>query len=236
MGGDTPRARRRMASPRALAADAALEVILCGPADVVEPFAAEHDVAFPQVRLPRSSPWRSILPAPCARRSDFVHVAGCRLVKEAAQGFFGRLHWRCLAAGTLVMAVPWRRPACAGHGHPVARASRRHRRHRRKRRLQAHLVQFGQMASIYAEKVIGTSACAPRRSTSARRTRRVAVRTGGVQPAGKTAAELRGQREGSDIPVAPRSSRHHHRRLPRATPEDHHRGDLEDRFKTLKEP
>ena len=142
----------------ALAADADLSVILCGPAEVVEPFAAAHERCAAQ-------PASEVIamaehPANAVRKKkDSSIVVGCRLVKEgAAQGFFSAgSTGACLAAGTLVMGriKGVARPALAtvipSPVRPVvmcdvgANADCK----------PEFLVQFGQMASIYAEKIIG---------------------------------------------------------------------------------
>ena len=80
-----------------------LVVALCGPAEIVEPFAREHErcEAVPctqQIEMGEH-------PANAVRKKkDSSIVVGCRLVKEgAAQGFFSAgSTGACLAAGTLV--------------------------------------------------------------------------------------------------------------------------------------
>ena len=156
MGGDDAPAwcRRRR---QALASDPALEIVLCGPADVVEPFAAAHERCTPQacseVIAMAEHPANAV-----RKKKDSSIVVGCRLVKEgAAQGFFSAgSTGACLAAGTLVMGriKGVARPALATVIPSPVR--RRHVRHRGERDCKPeYLVQFGQMASIYAEKVIG---------------------------------------------------------------------------------
>ncbi|MDO5334853.1 MAG: phosphate acyltransferase PlsX [Coriobacteriia bacterium] len=142
----------------ALEADPDLEVILCGPAEVVEPFAANHDRVRAQVTTQAIEMGEH--PAHAVRRKkDSSIVVGCRLVKEGqAQGFFSPgSTGACLAAATLVMGriKGVSRPAMAtilpSPVKPVvmcdvgANADCK----------PAYLVQFAQMASIYAEKVIG---------------------------------------------------------------------------------
>ena len=72
----------------ALAEDADLEVILCGPAEVVEPFAADHDRC--SARATTEVIGMAEHPANAVRKKkDSSIVVGCRLVKEGeAQGFF----------------------------------------------------------------------------------------------------------------------------------------------------
>ena len=141
----------------ALAADADLSVILCGPAEVVEPFAAAHErctaQAASEVIAMAEHPANAV-----RRKKDSSIVVGCRLVKEgAAQGFFSAgSTGACLAAGTLVMGriKGVARPALAtvipSPVRPVvmcdvgANADCK----------PEYLVQFAQMASIYAEKIM----------------------------------------------------------------------------------
>lgn len=88
----------------ALAEDPELEVILCGPADVVEAFEADHDRAIAQVTTEFID--MDEHPAQAVRKKkDSSIVVGCRLVKEGkAQGFFSAgSTGACLAAATLVM-------------------------------------------------------------------------------------------------------------------------------------
>jgi glycerol-3-phosphate acyltransferase PlsX len=88
----------------ALAEDENLEIILCGPAEVVEPFAAG-------VARCTAQPTTEFIdmgehPAEAVRRKkDSSLVVGCRLVKESrAQGFFSAgSTGACLAAATLVI-------------------------------------------------------------------------------------------------------------------------------------
>lgn len=142
---------------QALAADASLTVILCGPARVVEPFAAAHERC--EARVTTEVIGMGEHPAEAVRKKkDSSIVVGCRLVKEgAAQGFFSAgSTGACLAAGTLVMGriKGVARPALAtvipSPVRPVvmcdvgANADCK----------PAYLVQFAQMASIYAEKVV----------------------------------------------------------------------------------
>lgn len=142
----------------ALAADAELSVILCGPAEIVGPFAAMHERC--EARATTQVIEMSEHPANAVRtKKDSSIVVGCRLVKEgAAQGFFSAgSTGACLAAGTLVMGriKGVARPAMAtvipSPVRPVvlcdvgANADCK----------PAYLVQFGQMATIYAEKIVG---------------------------------------------------------------------------------
>lgn len=143
---------------RALEASSDLGVILCGPADVVEPFARDHErcIARPttEVISMGEHPARAV-----RTKKDSSIVVGCRLVKEGtAQGFFSAgSTGACLAAGTLVIGriKGVSRPALAtvvpSPGKPVvmcdvgANADCK----------PEYLVQFARMAEIYAEKILG---------------------------------------------------------------------------------
>ena len=142
----------------ALAQDGQLSVILCGPAEVVEPFAEAHErceacVTTEEIGMAEH-------PANAVRKKkDSSIVVGCRLVKEGrAQGFFSAgSTGACLAAGTLVMGriKGVSRPALAtilpSPKKPVvlcdvgANADCK----------PEYLVQFALMASTYATKVLG---------------------------------------------------------------------------------
>ncbi len=144
----------------ALAEDADLDVILCGPADVVESFAAEHDRCTARVTTEEIG--MAEHPANAVRKKkDSSIVVGCRLVKEgAAQGFFSAgSTGACLAAGTLVIGriKGISRPALAtvvpSPVKPIvlcdvgANADCK----------PEYLVQFANMASAYATKIMGVS-------------------------------------------------------------------------------
>ena len=143
---------------QALAADEDLTVILCGPDEVVSPFAAAHDRCVARATTEAISMGEH--PAQAVRKKkDSSIVVGCRLVKEeAAQGFFSAgSTGACLAAATLVMgrAKGIARPALAtvipSPVRPVvmcdvgANADCK----------PEYLVQFGRMGSVYAQKMLG---------------------------------------------------------------------------------
>ena len=143
---------------QALAADQDLTVILCGPDEVVSPFAAAHDRCVAQATTEAISMGEH--PAQAVRKKkDSSIVVGCRLVKEeAAQGFFSAgSTGACLAAATLVMGrvKGIARPALAtvipSPVRPVvmcdvgANADCK----------PEYLVQFGRMGSVYAQKMLG---------------------------------------------------------------------------------
>lgn len=142
----------------ALADDADLSVVLCGPAEVVEPFASAHErcVAYATTEVIGMAEH----PANAVRKKkDSSIVIGCRLVKEgAADGFFSAgSTGACLAAATLVMGriKGVKRPALAtvlpSPVKPVvlcdvgANADCK----------PEYLVQFAKMASIYASEILG---------------------------------------------------------------------------------
>lgn len=143
---------------QALAADEDLTVILCGPDEVVSPFAAAHDRCVAQATTEAISMGEHPAQAVCKKKDSSI-VVGCRLVKEeAAQGFFSAgSTGACLAAATLVMgrAKGIARPALAtvipSPVRPVvmcdvgANADCK----------PEYLVQFGRMGSVYAQKMLG---------------------------------------------------------------------------------
>ncbi len=144
----------------ALEEDLDLDVVLCGPADVVVKFASEHERCA--ARVTTEVIGMAEHPANAVRRKkDSSIVVGCRLVKEGvAQGFFSAgSTGACLAAGTLVIGriKGIARPALAtvlpSPKKPVvlcdvgANADCK----------PEYLVQFANMASIYARKVLGVS-------------------------------------------------------------------------------
>ena len=141
----------------ALTEDQDLEIIACGPAEIVETFSHNHNRCHAKVTTEHIS--MDEHPAEAVRKKkDSSLVVGCRLVKEGqAQGFFSAgSTGACLAAGTLIMGriKGVSRPAlCTVLPSPVrpvvmcdggANADCK----------PEYLVQFAQMASIYAEKII----------------------------------------------------------------------------------
>ncbi len=133
----------------ALEKDERLLVVLVGPADVVEPFASAHArcVAQPasEVITMGEHPAQAV-----RKKKDSSIVVGCRAVKEGrAQGFFSAgSTGACLAGATLgigrinVIPSPIAPVVMADIG---ANADCK----------PEYLVQFAQMASIYAEKIVG---------------------------------------------------------------------------------
>lgn len=143
---------------QALKEDPNLQVIVCGPADAVVPFAESHERCIAQECTEAIA--MDEHPAQAVRKKkDSSIVVGCRLVKEGvAQGFFSAgSTGACLTAATLVMGriKGVMRPAIAtiipSPAKPVvmcdvgANADCK----------PPYLVQFAQMAAVYAEQVIG---------------------------------------------------------------------------------
>ena len=158
MGGDAGPSVVLDGTAQALAADPNLTVILCGPAEEVEPFAASHERciarATTQVIEMGEHPANAV-----RQKKDSSIVVGCRLVKEeSAQGFFSAgSTGACLAAATLVMGrvKGVKRPALSqvlpSYDRPTllmdvgANADCK----------PEYLVQFAQMGTVYMEKIMG---------------------------------------------------------------------------------
>ena len=142
----------------ALAQDPSLNVILCGPEEVVVPFAQNHDRCTAQVTTEVIAMAEHPAKAVKAKKDSSI-VVGCRLVKEGkAQGFYSAgSTGACLVAGTLVMgrikgvSRPCLATVLPSPAAPVvlcdvgANADCK----------PEYLVQFANMASIYAEKIVG---------------------------------------------------------------------------------
>ena len=159
VGGDFSPAEVLSGVALALAGDAALRVILTGPADVVEPFASsagDRVVAVPTTQVIEMDEH----PATAVRtKKDSSIVVGCRLVKEGkADAFFSAgSTGAAMAAATLVMGriKGVLRPAIAtvlpAAGSPTvlldvgANADCK----------PEHLVQFALMGAAYASTVLG---------------------------------------------------------------------------------
>lgn len=141
----------------ALAHDKDLEIILCGPANVVEPFAQKQERCTAQVAT--ESIAMDEHPAQAVRKKkDSSIVVGCRMVKEGrAQGFFSPgSTGAVLAAATLVIgrikgvARPALCSVIPSPKKPVVMADIGANADCK----PAYLVQFAQMAGTYAEKVL----------------------------------------------------------------------------------
>lgn len=159
VGGDFAPAEVLSGVALALAGDAALRVILTGPADVIEPFASasgDRVVAVPTTQVIEMDEH----PATAVRtKKDSSIVVGCRLVKEGkADAFFSAgSTGAAMAAATLVMGriKGVLRPAIATvlptAGSPTvlldvgANADCK----------PEHLVQFALMGAAYASTVLG---------------------------------------------------------------------------------
>ncbi len=158
MGGDNAPGVVLDGVAQALAADEALSVVLCGPAEVVEPFARSHERC--EARATTEVIDMVEHPANAVRRKkDSSIVVGCRLVKEGtAHGFFSAgSTGACLAAGTLVIGRirGVARPALAtvlpSPAKPVVMCDVGANSDCK----PEYLVQFANMATVYAEKVLG---------------------------------------------------------------------------------
>ena len=145
---------------QALAEAADIEVILTGPADVVEPFAAKHErcsaVATTEVIEMGEHPANAV-----RKKKDSSIVVGCRLVKEGkAQGFFSAgSTGACMAAATLVVGriKGVKRPCIASVlpspvADPIVFADMGANADCR----PEYLVQFAKMAQVYSQVALGT--------------------------------------------------------------------------------
>jgi glycerol-3-phosphate acyltransferase PlsX len=161
MGGDHAPGVVLEGVERALEVDPLLTVLLVGTASVVEPFAAAHAdrvvaVAASEVIGMDEHPAQAV-----REKKDSSIVVGCRLVKSGqAQGFFSAgSTGACMSAGTLIIGriKGVSRPAIASvlpaPSSPVilldigANADVK----------PDYLVQFAQMAAIYAQRIMGVS-------------------------------------------------------------------------------
>ena len=141
----------------ALAADKSISVILCGPAEVVEPFAAQHERCKAQIATEvigmDEHPARAI-----RKKKDSSIVVGCKMVKEGyAQGFYSAgSTGACLAGAmfTIGRIKGVARPAlCAMIPSPVAPTMLCDVGANAECKPE-FLLQFAQMASIYTHDVL----------------------------------------------------------------------------------
>ncbi|HEY3318270.1 MAG TPA: phosphate acyltransferase PlsX [Coriobacteriia bacterium] len=160
MGGDNAPDTVLEGVSAALAADPGLRVLLTGPADVVEPFAAPRDrvtavVATEIIGMDEH-------PAGAVRaKKDSSIVVGCRLVKEGrAEAFFSAGNTgACMAASTLLIGrLPGvQRPAIAtvlpGRDRQVVMLDAGANADCK----PEHLVQFAHMGAAYARVVLGVT-------------------------------------------------------------------------------
>ena len=158
MGGDRGPAVVLRGALQALEADPDLRLVLVGPAEEVEPFAAAHDRATAQVATEVIEMGEHPAGAVRAKKDSSI-VVGCRLVKEgAADGFFSAgSTGACLAAATLVVGrikgvkrpalgqvIPaWARPTLLIDVGANADCK------------PEYLVQFAQMGEVYMNAIMG---------------------------------------------------------------------------------
>ena len=158
MGGDNAPSVVLAGCEAALNSDKQLQIILCGPENVVAPFAATHERCEAAVATEVIGMAEHPAQAVRKKKDSSISVA-CRLVKEGrAQGFYSAgSTGACLTAATLIMGriKGISRPALAtvipSPARPVlmcdvgANADCK----------PAYLVQFAQMASVYADLLLG---------------------------------------------------------------------------------
>ena len=158
LGGDEAPSVVLAGVEQALAAAPDIEVILTGPADVVEPFAAAHErceaVATTQVIEMGEHPANAV-----RKKKDSSIVVGCRLVREdRAQGFFSAgSTGACMSAATLVMGrIPGvKRPCIASViPSPVAKTILCDMGANADCKPE-YLLQFAKMAQVYARTALG---------------------------------------------------------------------------------
>ncbi|MGN0077502.1 MAG: phosphate acyltransferase PlsX [Coriobacteriales bacterium] len=158
LGGDEAPSVVLAGVEQALAAAPDIEVILTGPADVVEPFAAAHErceaVATTQVIEMGEHPANAV-----RKKKDSSIVVGCRLVREGnAQGFFSAgSTGACMSASTLVMGrIPGvKRPCIASViPSPVAKTILCDMGANADCKPE-YLLQFAKMAQVYARTALG---------------------------------------------------------------------------------
>ncbi len=158
MGGDDAPGVVLTGVAEALAADSSLQVMLCGPAEVVVPFADAHERCT--ACLAEEVIGMGEHPAQAVRRKkDSSIVVGCALVRDGqADGFFSAgSTGACLAAATLIIgrirgikrpALVQVIPAASGPCLLVDVGANADCK-------PDYLVQFAQMASVYAADVLG---------------------------------------------------------------------------------
>lgn len=157
LGGDEAPSVVLAGVEQALAAAPDIEVILTGPADVVEPFAAAHErceaVATTQVIEMGEHPANAV-----RKKKDSSIVVGCRLVREGrGQGFFSAgSTGACMSAATLVMGrIPGvKRPCIASViPSPVAKTILCDMGANADCKPE-YLLQFAKMAQVYARTAL----------------------------------------------------------------------------------
>ena len=158
MGGDEGPAVVLRGAAQALAADPDLHLVLVGPADEVQPFAAAHDRATAQAATEVIAMGEHPAAAVRAKKDSSI-VVGCRLGKEgAAQGFFSAgSTGACLAAATLVVGrvKGVKRPALGQIIPAYARPTLLIDVGANADCKPEYLVQFAQMGAVYMEAIMG---------------------------------------------------------------------------------
>ena len=158
LGGDEAPSVVLAGVEQALAAAPDIEVILTGPADVVEPFAAAHErceaVATTQVIEMGEHPANAV-----RKKKDSSIVVGCRLVREGrAQGFFSAgSTGACMSAATLVMGrIPGVKRPCIARviPSPVAKTILCDMGANADCKPE-YLLQCAKMAQVYARTALG---------------------------------------------------------------------------------
>ena len=203
MGGDNAPDVVLEGTAMALAADPDLQVILCGPEDVVVPFSKAHERCTAQITSEVIEMGEH--PAQAVRsKKDSSIVVGCRLVKEgAAQGFFSAgSTGACLAAATLVMGrvKGVKRPALGqvipAYAKPTllvdvgANADCK----------PEYLVQFAQMGVVYMNKIMNVES--PRvglLNIGAEETKGNAAAVAAYEALSREVPEFAGNCEGGDL-------------------------------------
>lgn len=161
MGGDNAPDVVLEGVAQALAASPDIAVILTGPAEVVEPFAAAHERCEAKVTTEVIEMGEH--PAQAVRhKKDSSIVVGCRLVKEgAASGFFSAgSTGACMSAATLVTGriKGVKRPCLASViPNPLGNATVFTDLGANADCKPEYLVQFAQMARVYAQVALGLS-------------------------------------------------------------------------------
>lgn len=160
MGGDRGPDVVLRGTLQALEADPQLHVVLVGPAEHVEPFAAAHDRARAQVATEVIEMGEHPAGAVRAKKDSSI-VVGCRLVKEGAvAGFFSAgSTGACLAAATLVVGrvKGVKRPALGQILPAYARPTMLIDVGANADCKPEYLVQFAQMGVAYMEALMGVS-------------------------------------------------------------------------------
>ncbi len=161
MGGDRGPAVILCGALQALEADPDLHLVLVGPAEEVEPFAAAHERAAAHVATEVIEMGEHPAGAVRAKKDSSI-VVGCRLVKEgAADGFFSAgSTGACLAAATLVVGriKGVKRPALGQVIPAYARPTLLIDVGANADCKPEYLAQFAQMGEVYMNAIMGVEA------------------------------------------------------------------------------